>query len=93
MTIALVGTIQRWEGLSTDAKPTEAKAGSTFRETDTGRKFVWRNGGWIEDLSEPASAHAFAEKQADLRRLAESESIKPGSNITLDGHYNFIEIR
>ena len=51
MAVSLITTIQRWKGLSTDNKPTSAPEGSTFEETDTGQKFVWLHGGWIEDFS------------------------------------------
>ena len=40
MTVALVDNKREYVGLSTDTKPTAAKAGSTFVETDTGDVFV-----------------------------------------------------
>lgn len=55
MAISLIATIQRWKGLSTDNKPTSAAAGSTFEETDTGKKFVWLHTSWVEDISGPLS--------------------------------------
>lgn len=95
MTISLITTIQRWEGLSTDDKPTtDVKGGSTFYELDTGKKFVWNRVSWKEDLTEPASSFKFSEKQDNLRRLV--ESIAVGNNLKLyddNGHYNFIENR
>jgi len=56
MAISLIATIQKWKGLSTDEKPSEkVSAGSTFEETDTGKRFVYLSNSWIEDLSEPLS--------------------------------------
>jgi len=53
MTVCLETTIQRWNGLSTDDKPsTDVKEGSTFHAVDTGAKFIFHNGMWEEDLRE-----------------------------------------
>ena len=94
MTVSLVATIQRWEGLSTDDKPsTDVKEGSTFHELDTGRRLVWNNSLWTEDLTEPVSTFKFNEKQNELRRLAELQLIKSDPQSKLDGYYNFIEVR
>jgi len=94
MTVSLIATIQRWEGFSTDDKPvTDVREGSTFRELDTGKKFVWNNSLWAEDLTEPVSTFKFSEKQNELRRLSELQLIKSDPESKLDGHYNFIEIR
>jgi hypothetical protein len=39
MAVELIGPIQRWQGLSTDVKPTSGvKAGSVFYETDTKKR-------------------------------------------------------
>ena len=51
MTVYLVTTIQRWQGLSTDTKPTEAPVGSTFWETNTGQGFIWDGSNWVEDIT------------------------------------------
>lgn len=47
MTVQKVSTIQKWQGLSGDTKPTSAPVGSMFYETDTGKEFVW-NGSWVQ---------------------------------------------
>lgn len=46
----LVTTIKRYQGLNADDKPTDAPAGSTFYEIDTGDWFVWDSEGeaWVE---------------------------------------------
>lgn len=57
MAVRLEKTILRWRGLSTDTKPESYREtrtsplesppeGSTFTETDTGKRWVWHNGGW-----------------------------------------------
>lgn len=57
MAVSLITTIQRWKGLSTDAKPNEnIRSGSLFSETDTGKQFIYYRNHWVEDLSEPVSA-------------------------------------
>jgi hypothetical protein len=39
-------------GLSGDVKPTKGiSAGAEFIEVDTGAKYVWFNGAWVEDLT------------------------------------------
>ena len=46
-----VATVQRWQGLSTDAKPsTDVPEGSTFHAVDTGAQYVYYDGTWEEDL-------------------------------------------
>lgn len=50
MTVTLVATIQRFQGLSTDAKPTDPPEGSTFHSVDTGEQWVFYNGMWELDL-------------------------------------------
>lgn len=53
MTVKLETTIQRWNGQEGDQMtildPTE---GSTFHAVDTGKKYIYHNGGWAEDLRE-----------------------------------------
>lgn len=50
MTTKLVAVIQRFQGLSTDDKPTNVPEGSTFHAIDTGQEFVFYDGGWEIDL-------------------------------------------
>ncbi len=51
MTICLETVIQRWNGQDGDQIGiTDAPEGSTFHAVDTGRKYVFHNGGWAEDL-------------------------------------------
>jgi len=51
MTVCLETTIQRWNGASTDAKPsTDVKEGSTFHAVDTGEEFVYHNDEWVQDF-------------------------------------------
>ena len=48
MAVQMMSTIQRWEGLSTDAKPAAPTfVGSTFYETDTGRTYLWNGVAWV----------------------------------------------
>lgn len=42
----LITTINRYQGVSGDVKPTGAPAGSTFYEVDTGDWFVWDGDSW-----------------------------------------------
>lgn len=51
MTIALIATINRYEGLSTDIKPmTDIREGSTFHMIDTGEVYLFHVGMWEVDL-------------------------------------------
>jgi hypothetical protein len=51
MTAMLETTIQRWNGQDGDQVTiTDVREGSTFHAVDTGRKYVYHNGGWAEDL-------------------------------------------
>ena len=50
MTVCLETTIQRWNGLSTDALPDTPPEGSTYHAVDTGEKFIYTDGGWEADL-------------------------------------------
>lgn len=53
MAVAMMATIERWEGLSVaggDAKPTptlSGSVGSTYYETDTGRTYLWNGVLWV----------------------------------------------
>lgn len=39
-------------GLSSDVKPVKGiGVGTYFTEVDTGAKFIWYNGAWVEDLT------------------------------------------
>ena len=54
MTVQLIKSTHNWIGLSSDPKPSSVPyAGSTFEETDTGKKFVYRNGAWVERVDLP----------------------------------------
>ena len=50
MTVSLVATIQRFQGLSTDEKPAIAPEGSTYHAIDTGEEYILYDGGWERDL-------------------------------------------
>lgn len=50
MTVTIVTTIQKYQGLSTDEKPSSPNEGSTFHAVDTGEQFVFYNGLWEYDL-------------------------------------------
>lgn len=90
-----IRTIGRYEGVSTDIKPTTGiNDGSQLKELDTGKKFVWANGNWEKDTSGPISENVFNAAQSALRRLEETEAVASNYDIGLDrGHYNFIENR
>lgn len=94
-----IGTIGRFEGLSSDDKPdnsaTDIKEGSQLHELDTGKRFVWSNLRWKEDISGPISVDENAEKQNALRRFAEKEFILNSmiSDEPEAAHYNLTEIR
>lgn len=42
---------QKYRGLSTDTKPTDARAGAEFTETNTGVKWFYDGTNWQEDLT------------------------------------------
>jgi hypothetical protein len=51
MTACLETTIKRWNGQDGDQVTiTDAPEGSTFHAVDTGRKYIYHDGGWAEDL-------------------------------------------
>ena len=50
MTVVLETTKQRWNGASIDEKPTDAPEGSEYHAVDTGEKYIFHNGMWVEDL-------------------------------------------
>jgi hypothetical protein len=52
MAVTSIGaTYFRFQGLSTDTKPTDVADGATFTEINTGLKWIFHDGKWIEDLS------------------------------------------
>jgi len=82
MAVKLEGSINRYLGLSTDAKPVGDFAngeiipvGSSFMETDTGRIYRWNGEGW--KFAEPSDETAmlltvlFLEVQ-ELRRIVQA---------------------
>jgi len=51
MTVCLERVIQRWNGRDGDQVTiADAPEGSTFHAVDTGRKYVYHDCGWAEDL-------------------------------------------
>jgi hypothetical protein len=51
MTIRLETTIQRWNLQDGEqVSITDAPEGSTAHAVDTGRKYIFHDGGWVEDL-------------------------------------------
>ena len=93
MAVKLVTTIQRWEGRSGDVKSTTSvKEGSQFHEVDTGKKFIYQNGNWIEDISGPINNATFNASHSALRQTV--EDVKSKIDFFPDrGSHNFIENR
>lgn len=59
MTISMVATIKRWQGLSTDDKPlTDVPEGSTFHVIDTGDQYIFHQDMWEVDLRLTAALEA-----------------------------------
>ena len=50
MAIKKIATIQRFQGLSTDAMPDNPPEGSTLHIIDTGEQYIFYDGGWEQDL-------------------------------------------
>lgn len=50
MAVKLLRVSQRWNGLSSDIKPTDAPEGSTFHIIDTGEVYLFHDGMWEIDL-------------------------------------------
>jgi len=72
MAIQLITRIYKWNGLSTDEKPSSGvPAGSTFDEIDTGNKFIYQNNYWVVDNGGPLSTVKAIEMNAEIRRLME----------------------
>lgn len=69
-TVTATGSINLYQGLSTDTKPTSSKVGSRFHEYDTGRDFISNGTTWsaviiktVKDtltLSAPGNGVAYA---------------------------------
>lgn len=51
MAVKIETNTQKFNGLSSDAKPESPPEGSTFHNIDTGEKFIFHDGMWEEDLS------------------------------------------
>lgn len=51
MAVRLETVIKRFNGLSSDDKPTDVPEGSTFHAIDTGEKFIFHDDLWEDDLS------------------------------------------
>ena len=58
MTIKLVTTAQRFQGLSTDEKPASPPEGSTLHIIDTGEEYIYHDGTWEDDLRMIAAMRA-----------------------------------
>jgi len=50
MAIKKIATIQTFQGLSTDDKPTSPPEGSTYHAVDTGEQYIFYDGMWELDL-------------------------------------------
>ena len=51
MSVMFETTIKKWNGHSSDSKPSESvPEGSTFHAVDTGAIYIYHNGMWVEDL-------------------------------------------
>ena len=51
MTVCLETTIKRFNGQDGDQVTiTDVPEGSTFHAVDTGKKYIYHDGGWAEDL-------------------------------------------
>jgi len=51
MAVCMETTIQRWNGLSSDDKPSVGvREGSTFHAIDTGEESIFHNNMWEQDL-------------------------------------------
>ena len=51
MTVKKIATIMRWQGLSTDEKPSvDVPEGSTYFCVDTGEEYVYYDGTWEQDI-------------------------------------------
>jgi hypothetical protein len=48
MAVTKITSIDTYVGASGDAKPTGVPAGSTFYETDTGKRYIWTGSAWTQ---------------------------------------------
>lgn len=47
MAVELITANKHFVGLAADTKPTDAAAGSTFFESDTGLTYIWYSSAWV----------------------------------------------
>jgi hypothetical protein len=50
MSVIIISSDKRYQGLSSDEKPSSVAEGSTFHIVDTGETYVFHNGAWERDL-------------------------------------------
>ncbi len=51
MTIRMQTTTSQWNGQDGEhVTITDAQEGATFHAVDTGRQYIYHDGGWVEDL-------------------------------------------
>jgi hypothetical protein len=62
------------------ARPASAVAGQTYRETDTGRVFVWSGSAWVEDTRLAASTD-YADPLSDAATVQEALVRAPSSRV------------
>lgn len=86
MTVQLIGTFRNYVGLSGDQKPVTQVGsvipnGSTFTETDTGRKFVWDAYRWnlVSDGMDRVIVDRLEQIIEELRELKEIHQAVIGS--------------
>lgn len=59
MAVKMIITIKRWQGLSTDTKPSsDVPEGATYHAIDTGDEYVYYDGTWELDLRRIAALRA-----------------------------------
>lgn len=71
MSVKMIATIQVWEGLSTDAKPTATNVGSKFHELDTGKDYVWTGDAWALDMASPLTTGRANELVREVKPILE----------------------
>ena len=50
MAVIKITNEEKYDGFSTDLKPTDVEEGSTFHAVDTGEVFIFHNDMWEKDL-------------------------------------------
>lgn len=71
-------TYGRYQGLSTDAKPTNATPGSEFYSTDTGTTHLYANGAWVAMSAPVATPYSVLQApQVATGSGAIAETIQP----------------